>query len=71
MILEVLPSANEEMLTNPKAFTLLPSSKRFRRCLIHRFPYGLIYVLKGNKITIVAVMHLARKPGYWHRRSST
>lgn len=26
---------------------------------------GLIYTLIENKIIIIAVMHLHRKPGYW------
>ena len=39
-----------------------------RRCLVHRFPYGLYYT-SGNKfVTIWAVMHLSREPGYWKQR---
>lgn len=40
----------------------------FRRILVRRFPYGVIYALQGDHIYIVAVMHLKRKPGYWLRR---
>ena len=35
-----------------------------RRCLLHRFPYGVIYRTRSESIQIVAVMHLHRKPNY-------
>jgi hypothetical protein len=36
-----------------------------RRCLIRRFPYGLIYRIDGDTIIVLAVAHLHRKPRYW------
>ncbi|OGP50625.1 MAG: plasmid stabilization protein [Deltaproteobacteria bacterium RBG_13_43_22] len=41
-----------------------------RRCLLARFPYGLIYGLEGETIIIVAVAHLHRRPRYWADRLS-
>jgi plasmid stabilization system protein ParE len=41
---------------------------RFRRWLVPRFPYGIIYCVEGDAIYIAAVMHLHRKPGYWKNR---
>ena len=35
-----------------------------------RFPYGLVYVVRDSTITVVAVMHLHREPGYWRHRMS-
>ncbi len=43
-------------------------SKFFRRYLLSKFPYGIIYKAKSNHIFIIAVMHLSRKPGYWQTR---
>lgn len=37
----------------------------FRRHLLARFPYGIVYRIEDNVILIVAIMHLKRKPGYW------
>ena len=39
-----------------------------RRCLIPRFPYGVLYVADEEQILIVAVMHLHRHPDYWLSR---
>jgi plasmid stabilization system protein ParE len=39
-----------------------------RRCLLARFPYGLIYGLDDETIIIVAVAHLHRQPRYWADR---
>jgi len=36
-----------------------------RRCLLARFPYGLIYGLDQGTIVILAVAHLHRDPRYW------
>lgn len=33
-----------------------------RRCLLARFPYGLVYSLEGDTIVVVAVAHLHREP---------
>ncbi|MHB8836105.1 MAG: type II toxin-antitoxin system RelE/ParE family toxin [Candidatus Methylomirabilia bacterium] len=35
------------------------------RCLLARYPYGLIYGLDGDTVVIVAVAHLHREPRYW------
>ena len=39
-----------------------------RRYLIHRFPYRMIYRIRGEMIQIIAVMHLRRHPDYWRGR---
>ncbi|MGI9167057.1 MAG: hypothetical protein ACR2G5_11860 [Pyrinomonadaceae bacterium] len=39
-----------------------------RRCLLHRFPYGVVYLMVPQGIEIVAVTHLHRKPDYWRDR---
>ena len=33
-----------------------------------RFPFRIIYELQPDRIWIVAVAHLSRRPGYWARR---
>ncbi len=43
--------------------------KGFRRFLLKKFPFSVIYKFKGNSIFIVAVMHNSRKPKYWQERT--
>ena len=42
---------------------------RFRRLLVRRFPYSVIYETLPHAVLIVAVAHQRRKPGYWRQRS--
>ena len=41
----------------------------YRRYLLQRFPYGLIYRIDLEEIFILAVAHLHRHPGYWKNRA--
>jgi len=45
-----------------------PMAPGLRRCLMRRFPYGLIYGREGPDIVIVAVAHTRRRPEYWRDR---
>lgn len=57
----------DRIVDNPDAWH--PLSARSRRCLLHRFPFGVIYQYKGDSILVVAVMHLHRLPGIWKNRT--
>jgi len=50
----------------PKSYILIENE--LRRCLIKRFPYGILYGIDANAIIIIAVAHLHRKPNYWLAR---
>lgn len=39
-----------------------------RRCVVHVFPYGVLYTIEADYILIVAVAHGKRQPGYWRHR---
>ena len=39
-----------------------------RRCLVHVFPYAILYSIESDYILIIAVMHCSREPGYWRHR---
>jgi plasmid stabilization system protein ParE len=40
----------------------------YRRILLVRFPFSLIYRIKPDCIWIVAVAHHRRTPGYWKEK---
>ena len=43
-------------------------SARTQRCRTRRFPYGVVYQLRGDLVLVVAVMHLSRHPDSWKSR---
>ena len=45
-----------------------PIDHRYRRCMLKRFPFGVIYERLPDFIQIVAVMDLRRDPDYWKPR---
>ncbi len=34
------------------------------------FPYAVVYVEQPDRIWILAMMHMKRRPGYWKRRAA-
>jgi hypothetical protein len=56
----------ERILQYPEAWT--PLSKRTRRCRTNKFPYGVMYQVRGDVLLIVAVMHLHGEPQTWKSR---
>ncbi len=61
-------AAIRNILAFPHAWA--PLSRSTRRCLVNRFPYGVIYQIADEQIIIIAVMHLNRKPEYWENRKT-
>jgi plasmid stabilization system protein ParE len=47
----------------PKAWTI--ERGEVRKCLLHKFPYKLMYSVEEDHILIIAVAHQHRKPDYW------
>lgn len=41
-----------------------------RKCLTHVFPYSVLYTIEQDRILVVSVMHLRRKPYQWRDRLS-
>jgi plasmid stabilization system protein ParE len=39
-----------------------------RRFVIQRFPFSVVYLDDPDLVTIIAVAHSKRKPGYWKHR---
>ena len=39
-----------------------------RRFPLRRFPYSVLYVIKGSELQVIALAHQRRLPGYWANR---
>jgi plasmid stabilization system protein ParE len=40
----------------------------YRRLLLDRFPFSVIYRTKDSTLRILAIAHQRRRPGYWKSR---
>ena len=39
-----------------------------RRFPLRRFPYSVLYLVKGTELRVIALAHQRRRPGYWSGR---
>ena len=58
--------ALERLSERPLAYAYI--DKRFRGCIMNRFPYTVIYEVAENEIIVHAFAHQSRRPGYWRGR---
>ncbi len=45
-----------------------PYNDEYRRMIVRKFPYSVIYKVVDAVVFIVAVAHAHRRPNYWRRR---
>ena len=64
--LEEVQHTVESILAFPQSGPVI--SENLRRRILQRFPFGLLYAIEDERIVIVAVAHLKRRPGYWKGR---
>jgi toxin ParE1/3/4 len=58
-VFAVIDAIAESPLSRP------PDDEGSRRRVVHRFPYSVYYEVLDRMVTILAVAHHRRKPGYW------
>jgi len=56
----------DHVLEEPEAWP--PFLHGTRRYLLRRFPFQLVYRRSGDVVTVLAVAHGRRRPGYWRNR---
>src|SRR5262245_53997826 len=64
--LRELDRAIERIAERPEAGSPYVSSTR--RVLLRRYPFIVVYRVRGGDVEIVAVAHARRRPGYWRAR---
>ena|SRR5207244_1168712 len=62
-------AAIQTLLASPTRWAVI-DEPQIRRYLLTRFPYSIYYRWESerDRISIYAVMHSSRKPGYWRER---
>ena len=66
---EEVRSAALRVAEYPKAWSV--ERDEVRKCLLHKFPYKLLYSVEANHVLVIAVAHQHRKPDYWFDRDET
>ncbi|CAN5619484.1 hypothetical protein BH10ACI3_BH10ACI3_08100 [soil metagenome] len=56
-------SAAERIARHPLAWSVERGD--VRKCLLHKFPYKLLYSVEHDHIFILAIAHQHREPDYW------
>lgn len=59
-------STVKRIATYPTAWTEIRPS--IRRCIMHKFPYNVLYSIEDDSILIIAIAHHHRNPTYWTNR---
>ncbi|MBI2892966.1 MAG: type II toxin-antitoxin system RelE/ParE family toxin [Deltaproteobacteria bacterium] len=47
----------------------VPRGAPFRRVLLDRFPYAVVFTADEHVLSVLAVAHHKRSPGYWRGRA--
>lgn len=68
---DAVRAAIDAAVEDPEAWAVWPgwdSKPTVRSKSVARFPYRIVYFVEANTLTIVAVAHAKRRPGYWRDR---
>ena len=65
--LDDVQHAIDSVREHPELGTVLAYG--FRRVLLRRFPFSIIYTTEPAHIVVIAVAHQRRAPEYWKRRT--
>jgi plasmid stabilization system protein ParE len=62
-------AAIQTLLASPTTWAVI-EEPQIRRYLLTRFPYSIYYRWEPDRdrVSIYAVMHFSRRPGYWSER---
>lgn len=58
--------AVEAIASNPLHFAIVEKVRR--RAGVHRFPYGIFFVIETDRIVVIACFHGKRNPRRWKTR---
>lgn len=62
----IAKSTVKRIATFPTAWTEIRPN--IRRCIMHKFPYNVLYSIEKETILIIAISHHHRYPNYWDNR---
>lgn len=63
----VAESTIKRIAVFPTAWSIVRPN--IRKCIMHKFPYNILYSIEDNTILIIAIAHHHRYPNYWNERT--
>lgn len=65
--LAAIDAANEQLKAHPHRWPFI--HEPYRRILVDRFPYAVVYRIGKSMVRVIAVAHGKRRPLYWLDRT--
>jgi plasmid stabilization system protein ParE len=66
--LAAIDESFESISSRPLSFPVWRTGRPFRRLVVSRFPFVVFFSASPDAITVMAVAHARRRPGYWLHR---
>ena len=63
---EAVADGVDRIATTPLNYAVIEKGRR--RAGIHRFPYGLFFLLEEQRVVVIACFHGRRDPKHWQGR---
>ncbi len=63
---EAVEDTVEEIATAPLRYAVVEKGRR--RAGVHRFPYGLFFLVEEKRVVVIACFHGKRNPKHWQLR---
>jgi toxin ParE1/3/4 len=64
----MLERAVDEIREAPEASPLWQPGRPYRKFVMRRFPYVVMFTVDDDSVEVVAIAHAKRRPGYWMDR---
>ncbi len=68
-LVAIVDRAFEEVLAAPLSYARWRPDRPYRKKLVKRFPYVIFFTVEDDVVTVIAVAHAKRRPGYWVGRA--
>jgi toxin ParE1/3/4 len=70
VFVEAIGRALEDIVEAPQTSPLWRRGYPYRRHVLRRFPYTIIFTVTEPSLEVTAIAHAKRRPGYWLQRAA-
>ena len=65
---DAIEGALQKIQLLPATFPRWPRRENIHKFVLRRFPFIVVYAVEPEMLSVVAVAHTSKRPGYWVRR---